>query len=780
MEAQDRLTQALAERYQIEREIGSGGMATVYLAEDLKHKRSVAIKVLRPELSAALGTERFLREIEIVARLTHPNILGLHDSGEADGFRYFVMPFVEGESLRARLDKESRLPLDEAVRITREVGDALHYAHGQGLVHRDIKPENILFQAGHALVCDFGITQVTTEAQEKLTRTGVAVGTFAYMSPEQLTDGKAVDRRTDVYALGCLLHEMLAGESPFEASTPQVALAKKLSGTDTDLQAVRSDIPLTVQAVLDSALAVETEDRFNTAEEFISSLDTAVTAKAVEEDTRRRRRRKVLQVGTVGVAAVLLAAGGWWVSNLFSGPTMDLVAVLPLDNRVDAPAPDYFVELAHQDLTRELSRAASGTGMGVLGSGSVAQYAGTSLPEPEIAAQLGADGLIRGFASVVRGRLTVDLELVDGSTGEILWGEPFDLNAPNTNALSRSATARIAEFLELDLSEVALARLAESPELAPEVQDALDQARFHWQKLTPEGIDTALDYYDLALSRDSLTVQAWVGVAQVWLGRAQQGIVSGIEAAERAGPALTRALELDPSLAGLQYDLAGLRTWLYWDWVAAEEAFLQALDENPADPAARVYYGHLLLYLDRDEEALQQMEEAVRIDPFNTLIQGVYAHGLNFLHRYEDAEAALLAVLRRDPQAPMVISTLRTTYHHMGRYEEAMDVWRTSYQGRPEFLAALESGYASGGYSGALRAVADLRVERSAETPARPWQIATLYTRAGATEEALRYLELAFEEHDANIPYISVDPIFDFMREEPRFQALMERLGLPH
>ncbi len=252
MDHEGRLARALADRYRIEREIGSGGMATVYLAEDLKHRRPVAIKVLRPELSAALGTERFTREIEVVAGLNHPNILGLHDSGEADGVLYFVMPFVEGESLRARLEREPTLPLEEAVRITREIGDALEFAHEHGLVHRDIKPENILFQAGHALVCDFGIAQVASEAHQRLTRTGVAVGTFTYMSPEQLTDEGVVDRRTDVYALGCLLHEMLSGEEAFPASTPQAALAKKLTGGGTDLFASRPDLPRTVEAVLET------------------------------------------------------------------------------------------------------------------------------------------------------------------------------------------------------------------------------------------------------------------------------------------------------------------------------------------------------------------------------------------------------------------------------------------------------------------------------------------------------------------------------------------------
>ena len=780
MESMDRLTGALADRYRIEREIGSGGMATVYLAEDLKHRRPVAIKVLRPELSAALGTDRFLREIEVVAGLNHPNILGLHDSGEADGLRYFVMPFVEGESLRARLDREPSLPLEEAARITREIGEALHYAHGHGLVHRDIKPENILFQAGHALLCDFGITQVAGEAHERLTRTGMAVGTFTYMSPEQLTDDQGVDCRTDVYALGCLLHEMLSGEVAFPASTPQVALAKKLTGTATDLIARRPDLPRTLEGVLDRAMAVQADDRFPTAEAFTSALDVAITATAVEKGTRRRRRSRMLRAVAAVTGILLIGAGAWWVSGLIGSPAMERIAVLPFSNRENNPAQDYFVQGVHQDLVLELAKAGVGAGLGVINAASVARYAGTALGLRDIAAELGVDGVVQGYASVGTDRVTVDLQLIDVLSEEILWTESFQSTTQSVGTLYRLAAGAIADFLGLRLDEEARARLAQSPEVDPAVYDALLQARFHWQKLTSEGIDTALDYYELALERsDSLSVEAWVGVALTWGARAQQGLISGVEASQMSEPAMARALELDPSLSGLQYELALFRGWTDWDWAGAEEAFRRALEEDPTDSMTRVYFGHLLLYLDRDAEALQEMDEAVRIDSFNTLVQAIYAMGLNALHRSGDAEMALQRVLERDPQAPIVLSTLRTTYHLLGRHEEAMEMWRTSYQANPEALEALERGYQAGGYLSALKAVADLRVERSATTHVVPWQIATLYTRAGLGEEALAYLELAFEEHDPNIPYISSDAIFDYMRAEPRFQALMDRLGLP-
>ncbi len=775
MDQGERLTKALADRYGITREIGSGGMATVFLAEDLKHRRPVAIKVLRPELSAALGTERFLREIEVVAGLNHPNILGLHDSGEADGLLYFVMPFVEGESLRARLERESQLPLEEAVRITQEIGDALQYAHAHGLVHRDIKPENILFQAGHALVCDFGIAQVTDKAQVRLTQTGLAVGTFMYMSPEQLCDDGAVDCRTDVYALGCLLHEMLSGEAPFPAATDQVALAKKLTGSVTDLAALRSDLPQTVKDVLERAMAVEADDRYLTAEAFTSTLGVAITGTAVEEDARRRRRHRRLRAAAAGAVATLVGAVAWWLSGLVGGPTMERIAVLPFSNQANDPAQDYYVQGVHRDVVLELAKA----GFRVISPASVASYAGTSLPVRTIAAELQVDGIIQGFASLISDRVAVDLQLVDGVSEEILWAQSFQANPRDVVTLYRQATRAIADFIGLELGEEALARLAEAQEVDPQVYDALLQARFHWQKLTEEGLATAMDYYELALERDSLSAEAWIGIDSVWRGRVQMGYISATEAISLGEAALVRAAAIDPSLSGVQSAMALRLTWFEWNWSAANEAFQRAQEADPTDSQTRAYHAHLLLYLDRDAEALAEAEEAAQLDPFNTLTQTLYAMTLNFLRRYEDAEGVLLPVLARDPQGPMVLTTLRTTYHLLGRHEDAMTGWRASYEEDPEALEALERGYQAAGYSSALRAVADMLIERSDTTFVRPWLIGTLYTRAGMGDAAIGYLEQAFEEHDPNMPYISIDPIFDFMRQEPRFRAMMDRLGLP-
>jgi serine/threonine protein kinase len=301
-----RLQGALADRYAIERELGAGGMATVYLARDLRHDRAVAIKVLRPELAATLGAERFLLEIKTTAQLTHPNILPLLDSGEADGLLYYAMPYVEGESLRSRMTREKQLPLDDALRITREVADALGYAHSHGVIHRDVKPENILLESGHAVVADFGIARALTAAGGRhLTQTGFTVGTPEYMSPEQAAGNTDLDGRSDLYALGCVLYEMLSAETPYTGPTPVAILAKKLSEPLPRISVVRETVPPAVEAALGRALARIPADRFATAGEFAAALAGEGFVPAVSP--RAGRRQRLLLVSAA--AAVLVAAG---------------------------------------------------------------------------------------------------------------------------------------------------------------------------------------------------------------------------------------------------------------------------------------------------------------------------------------------------------------------------------------------------------------------------------------------------------------------------------------
>ena len=750
-------------------------MALVFEAEDLKHGRPVALKVLRPEISTALGTERFLREIEVAAGLNHPNILALHDSGEADGLLYFVMPRVEGESLRNRLDREGRLPVDEAIRIACEIGDALDYAHSRGLVHRDIKPENVLFQAGHALVCDFGIAQVARGSGERLTRTGVSVGTLAYMSPEQLQEGAEVDARADVYALGCVFHEMVSGANPFAAGTPQAALARKLTGEVPDLKATRSDVPVTLGPVVRRALSIDAGSRFDTAGVFADALRKATTRRAVEVEEARIRRRARVRSALVAMSILAVGVAGWSIERYLGAPALERLAVMPFANGGQAPGTDPFVRGIYDDVTKELARL-----IRVPATSSVAPLVEAGRIPGEVAALLDADGWIEGEAVIEADRVSLELGLVDRETGDLVWSQVFEAHPRDLIGLYHRAVRAVAEQVGVALSEEQLARLSTAQEVDPEVQSALFQARYEWQSLTPDGLDTAEEYYRLALLRsDSTSAEAWFGLGQIWGLRSQMGYVAGAEANRMAAPFFERARELDPEYQAVQAQ-AALMGWATWDWEAAVRSYEGALELDPTDARLRAYYSHTLLILGRDEEARRQADQAYADDPYNELVMSIYAQFKNFDGEFDEAERVFTEILERSPGSPLAVSNLRTTYHLLGKFDESIDVWRAFYRGQQgDTMAArvFDEGLEAGGYVGALTAVADAYAARDDQRLF--WQIATLYTRAGNREGALEYLERALEEaRDPNLPYIMVDHIFDDLRAEPRFQALIPRLNL--
>ncbi len=421
MDQVDRLRAALADRYELDREIGSGGMAHVYLAHDRQHDRDVAIKVLRPELAAAIGSERFLREIRIEARLQHPHILPLYDSGTADGFLYYVMPYVEGETLRERIRREKQLPLADALQITREVADALSYAHAHNVVHRDIKPANILLTGGHALVADFGIAKAISEADaDALTGTGMAVGTPEYMSPEQGSGDHGVDARTDIYALGCVLYEMLAGEPPFSGRTPQNILARHRQDSPPPLHVVRPGLPPELEASVEKALAKVPADRFQTAASFAASFTEGTGTR--ERSGRRRAWRLPLGLGagTAVLATLALAAILHHAPRASSSSPIGVV-VLPFDGSADPRDPHRGSAVAGHVLLAEALDWVPGLrsidGSGLLGPAGSSR----SVPLSKLlgaAARLGGKYVVTGAVLPAGAGSRVSLDIYSVSNGE--------------------------------------------------------------------------------------------------------------------------------------------------------------------------------------------------------------------------------------------------------------------------------------------------------------------------------------------------------------------------
>jgi adenylate cyclase len=375
----------------------------------------------------------------------------------------------------------------------------------------------------------------------------------------------------------------------------------------------------------------------------------------------------------------------------------------------------------------------------------------------------------------------ITAQLIDPATESQLWAQSYERGLRDVLSLQKEIVSAITREIKVQLTPQEETRLASARQVNPEAYDAYLKGQYEYYKLNRQGLDNALKFFELALEKDPEYAPAYAGVADVWAGFKQQGFISSAEATPKQKAAVLKALELDNTLEQVHSTLAGINTWTDWDWLGAEREFRRAIELNPNYPEARISYSHFLNIMRRPKEAMPQVERALELDPLNTLFQGFYGMDLVFVRRYDDAVAVLLNIRKTSPDDAIALSTLRSAYHMKHMYKEALEIWKASYvaKGDREAAEALERGFAAGGYQGALRRVAETLVERSQKTFVTPWQIATLYTRAGMNKEAIDWLEKAYQAHDANMPYISVDPIFDPLRNEPQFQDLLRRMKLP-
>src|SRR2546426_15841 len=576
-----RLRGALADRYAIDRELGHGGTATVYLAQDLKHGRSVAVKVLRPELAAALGAERFLREIEIAARLTHPHILPLHDSGEAAGFLYYVMPFVQGESLRDRLNREQQLPIDEAVKIAREVATALSHAHSQDVVHRDIKPENILVSGGEAVVADFGIARAIVAAgAETLTDTGLAVGTPGYMSPEQATGAMQLDGRSDVYSLGCVLYEMLAGHPPFLGTTAQEILARHSLDAVPPLRTIRPELPQAVELAVRKALAKSPADRWRTPAALSEALAQAVAPRSV---TKRAAR----SIGLVAAGVAALVTGYVLLTRRSdsSGDPVRSIAVLPFVNIGADPNNEPFSDGMSEELITALAKV---DGLRVTARTSAFSFKGKEVDVREIGNKLNVGYVLEGSVRRAGPRLRVSAQLINATTGYHLWSDEYDRDAGDVFAVQDEITRAIVGALRLKFSGAANAALVKPATGNAEAHDLYLQGRYFFAKRDSTSLRKAQDYFERAIADDPSYALAYAGLSDAYSHRAVFGYVPPHDIHAKAKQAVLRALALDSTLVETHTSLGFIELFLEWDWAAAGREVERALAPDARYPPARL------------------------------------------------------------------------------------------------------------------------------------------------------------------------------------------------
>ncbi|MFL5530556.1 MAG: protein kinase domain-containing protein [Gemmatimonadales bacterium] len=675
------LQTALASAYTLDRELGRGGMATVFLAQDLRHDRPVALKVLHPELARVLGPERFQREIKLAARLQHPHILTVHDSGDAAGQLWFTMPFVEGESLRDRLRRERQLPVDVAIRIATETARALEYAHRHRVIHRDIKPENLLLTAdGSTLVADFGIARALAGADDRLTETGMAVGTPAYMSPEQAAGDKTLDARTDIYSLGCVLYEMLAGEPPFTGPTAQAIIAKRFSGEVPRVRQARASVPEQVDAAVSRALAPVAADRFGSAEEFARALGAAAAtspflAMAAESasvasataPTRATTPQATPSAGRrVPLAAVTLVLGllvglgvlfAWRRAHpgTDDSPGPKRLAVLPFENLGDSAAA-YFADGMTDEVRGKLSQI---SGIAVIARASSNEYRKTTKAPQQIARELGADYLLtatvrweKAGGGPSRVRVSPELIRVDpGAAPTTKWQQPFDASLTDVFQVQADIATKVASALNLALGDSVRHELAAKPTENLAAYDAYLKGEAASQGMSvadPASVRRSLGFYRQAVALDPGFVPAWAELSRAYALLYTNGIPLP-ELAAQARDAANRAQALGPDRPEGQVALGDYYRFVPVDNRQALAFYKAGLKLAPTNVDVLVGAALAEQSLGRWEEAHQYLTRAATLDPRSANTARRTGFALLWLRRYAEAQAALDRALALAP-----------------------------------------------------------------------------------------------------------------------------------
>jgi serine/threonine-protein kinase len=756
-------------------------MAVVYLAEDRERSRQVAVKVLRSDLAAAVNADRFLREIAISAKLTHPHILPLYDSGQVEGALYSVMPYLSAGSLRGRLIRERQLTHDEALRLTREVADGLSYAHEMGVAHRDIKPENILLEAGHAVIADFGLAKAISEAGgERLTETGLVVGTPTYMSPEQ-AGGRHIDGRSDIYSLGCVLYEMLAGDPPFTGVNARAIITRKSTEPPPSVRAARSTVSVPVELALRQALAIIPADRFATASEFVRALEGhgPVTA----ERQREPRRSRLSYAPLTGIlVGTLLLGGAWWTLER-STDRPESLAVLPIRNLSGDPEQAYFGDAMQEAIISELGQIGT---LRIISQGSTLGYRDTKQSVAAIARRLGVDAIAQASVYKTTDSIRIQVRLTLAKpTERQLWSATYDGSSHEVLALQTRVARSLADQVRTTISPAVRARPAEARMVDPEAYDDYARGRFAFNKYTITGTYEAIAYFEQAVEKSPQYALADAAIAEAYILLPYMGVVDPQSAFPRVAVAARRALELDSTIAAAHSALGWMAAAYDWDWARAEWHHRQALALDPSYAMGHVRYAWFLAWEGRVEEAIAEDLVARELDPLSPRIMAHLGLMYHMARRYDRAIELYQETISRYPQFVRPRFDLGRAYYDQGQYREAVPVLEEALRmrGPSEASAMSVSELAkalarTGRRDEALKILAQLEEER--KQGYRPaFNIAGVYLAMGEKEEALHWLELALEGRDANLILLKILPDFDSIRDDPRFREMLHRMHFP-
>ncbi len=789
--------------YRIIEKLGGGGMGVVYKAEDTTLGRFVALKFLPETVSQdRQALERFQREAKTASALNHPNICTIHEIGQHEGQPFIAMECLDGQTLKHRIQGKPLSTVD-ILDLGIQIADGLDAAHAQGIIHRDIKPANIyVTDRGHTKILDFGVAKLAPErhaktasapaaaTEELLTNPGTAVGTVAYMSPEQVL-GQELDARTDLFSFGVALYEMSTGVLPFRGTTSAATFSAILNSAPTAPVRINPDLPGELERIINKALEKNRKLRYQSAAEMRADLQrmrrdsdrakSAVAATVASKIVPRNRSRLIVWASVAGLAVVLGVIGylSWLRSSPMATPPQGkiMLAVLPFDNLSGDSEQDYFSDGLTEEMISQLG-ALSPQRLGVIARTTIMAYKKETKTISQIAGELKVHYVLESSVRRETGRVRVTAQLIQASDQTHLWAKSYTHELTRVLEVQDEIARDVSNSLALVLLPGATARTAASRTVNAEAYELYLRGRQRSSQGTRESFLESISYYQRALSKDLSFAPAYAGLADSYAFLGAFGLQSPVETFPQAVAAAVRALELDEALPQAHASLGNVRMLYEWDWPAAEREFLRAIELNQSFATAHHWYALFLAEVDRMEEALAEIRKARQYDPFALIIATNEGWILYFARRYEEAVRELSKALESNPDLSTAHYKLGNAYLQLGVYDKAIASLQRVQKNYDYPIASLARAFAlAGDRERALRMLAERR-----HTPAAQgdqYEIATAYTSLGDKERALRALELAFRDRDPSLVYIKVEPALDPLRSDPRFQALLDKMNFP-